>query len=91
MTGNRCARFISTGSPPARRRLKPRRHHGNEWNSNHLPAPRLVATADGAMVGWAALSPVSRAPVYAGVAEVSVYVAKTCVARELARRFWKHW
>ncbi len=44
------------------------------WDSAHLPAPRLVATSEGHVVGWAALSPVSSRAVYAGVAEVSVYV-----------------
>lgn len=47
------------------------------WNPAHLAAPRLVAIADEAIVGWAALSPVSRRLVYAGVAEVSVYVGET--------------
>lgn len=45
-----------------------------EWNSNHLTAPRLVATSEEQIVGWAALSPVSSRAVYAGVAEISVYV-----------------
>jgi phosphinothricin acetyltransferase len=54
------------------------------WDAAHLPAPRLVALAGhggvgegrrGAVVGWAALSPVSSRCVYGGVAEVSVYVA----------------
>jgi len=45
-----------------------------DWNKAHLPAPRLVAVADERVVGWATLSPVSARPVYAGVAEVSVYV-----------------
>ena len=36
---------------------------------------RFVAEHDGAVVGWAALSPVSSRPCYAGVAENSVYVA----------------
>jgi L-amino acid N-acyltransferase YncA len=45
------------------------------WDRGHLPQCRLVArTADG-VVGWIALSPVSGRCVYAGVAEVSVYVA----------------
>jgi phosphinothricin acetyltransferase len=46
------------------------------WNNSHLPAPRLVATSKEFLGGWAALSPVSTRPVYAGVAEVSVYVAE---------------
>ena len=46
------------------------------WDKAHLPAPRLVAISDERIVGWAALSPVSAREVYAGVAEVSVYVAE---------------
>ena len=46
------------------------------WNQAHLAAPRLVAVADDAILGWAALSPVSTRSVYAGVAEVSVYVGE---------------
>lgn len=45
-----------------------------EWDRGHLPFARLVAEADGAVAGWAALSPVSGRRVYAGIAEVSVYV-----------------
>lgn len=45
------------------------------WDAAHLARPRLVARADGEVVAWAALSPVSRRAAYAGVAEVSVYVA----------------
>jgi len=46
-----------------------------EWDSGHLPAPRLIATDGRHIVGWAALSGVSLRSVYAGVAEVSVYVS----------------
>lgn len=44
------------------------------WDAGHLPTPRLVARIDGEVAGWAALSPVSDRCVYAGVAEVSIYV-----------------
>ena len=46
------------------------------WDAHHLPSARLVASASGVVKGWAALSPVSARAVYAGVAEVSVYVAQ---------------
>jgi len=46
-----------------------------QWDAGHLPVCRLVAHAEGRMVGWAALSRISSRAVYAGVAEVSVYVA----------------
>lgn len=49
--------------------------HWTEWDAEHLRSPRLVARAENQVLGWAALSPVSRRQVYAGVAEVSVYVA----------------
>jgi len=45
------------------------------WDASHLKEPRLVARAGERVKGWAALSAVSRRSVYAGVAEVSVYVA----------------
>ncbi len=45
------------------------------WDAGHLPVPRLVGSRGGSIAGWAALSPVSRRPVYRGVAELSVYVA----------------
>ncbi|HTZ75532.1 MAG TPA: GNAT family N-acetyltransferase [Candidatus Aquilonibacter sp.] len=47
------------------------------WNKGHLQSCRFVARAgrDG-VAGWAALSPVSGRCVYAGVAEVSVYVSE---------------
>ena len=48
----------------------------NEWNNGHIQSCRLVATVDGIVAGWAALSAVSSRPVYAGVAEVSVYIGK---------------
>src|ERR1700678_4400600 len=46
-----------------------------EWNRSHLGHSRLVAIADGEVIGWAALTPVSGRCVYAGVAEISVYIA----------------
>jgi L-amino acid N-acyltransferase YncA len=45
------------------------------WDTAHLGEHRLVAERDGRVVGWIALVPVSRRACYAGVAEVSVYVA----------------
>ena len=44
------------------------------WDAEHLPFGRLVARAEGTLLGWGALSPVSKRGCYAGVAEASVYV-----------------
>jgi phosphinothricin acetyltransferase len=45
------------------------------WDSGHLKTCRIVATLRDEIIGWAALNKVSGRCVYAGVAEVSVYVA----------------
>lgn len=55
------------------------------WDAAHLPHCRLVARETGAVVGWAALSPVSARRVYRGVAEVSVYVAESARGRGVGR------
>jgi L-amino acid N-acyltransferase YncA len=47
-----------------------------DWHKGHLPTCRLIAEKDYEILGWAALSSVSSRCVYAGVAEVSVYVAQ---------------
>jgi phosphinothricin acetyltransferase len=48
-----------------------------EWNAAHLSHSRIVSTDEkGTISGWAALTPVSGRCVYAGVAEVSVYVSE---------------
>ncbi len=46
-----------------------------KWDKAHLSDRRLAAITEGKVIGWAALSPVSERCVYAGVAEVSIYVA----------------
>ena len=46
------------------------------WDAAHLPEHRFVAERDGRVVGWIALLPVSSRCCYAGVAEISAYVAE---------------
>jgi phosphinothricin acetyltransferase len=47
----------------------------DDWNAAHLREPRVAARDASGLVGWAALTPYSARPAYAGVAEVSIYVA----------------
>jgi phosphinothricin acetyltransferase len=47
------------------------------WDAAHVAQPRLVAERGGQIIGWAVLSPVSARAVYAGVAEVTIYIAET--------------
>src|SRR5215475_633513 len=46
-----------------------------KWNANHHTHSRLVARTEKGVVAWAGLARVSARQVYAGVAEVSIYVA----------------
>ena len=57
-----------------------------EWDANHLHHSRFVARDAGAVGGWAALSAVSKRACYAGVAEVSVYIAGAHRRKGLGRR-----
>jgi phosphinothricin acetyltransferase len=57
-----------------------------EWDAGHLRHSRLTIRAGETVSGWAALSPVSRRECYAGVAEVSVYVAAAYRGQGLGRR-----
>ena len=45
-----------------------------KWDSSHVTEPRLILRKDGQAAAWASLSRVSARKVYAGVAEVSIYV-----------------
>lgn len=56
-----------------------------KWDSGHLQDCRRVATSGGEVLGWAALSPVSSRRVYAGVTEVSVYVASAAQGQGVGR------
>jgi L-amino acid N-acyltransferase YncA len=47
------------------------------WDASHSSFARLVTREKETVVGWAALSPVSARKAYAGVAEVSVYIAES--------------
>jgi L-amino acid N-acyltransferase YncA len=56
-----------------------------KWDAGHLAVARLVARLESDVVGWAALSAVSSRAVYAGVAEVSIYVAESARGRGVGR------
>lgn len=52
------------------------------WDAGHTAEHRFVAVdADGVVLGWVACSPVSDRCVYAGVLELSVYVAAAARGR----------
>lgn len=65
------AEGIATGDATFETRVPDRRSLEHSW----LPEHRWVAQLDGEVAGWAAAKSVSARPVYAGVAETSVYIA----------------
>ena len=56
-----------------------------KWTAAHLPHSRIVARDGTGVLGWAALSAVSGRCVYAGVAEVSIYIAEREQGRGVGR------
>lgn len=55
------------------------------WDQEHLPFARLVMRDEDRILGWAALSPVSKRTVYRGVAELTVYVAESARGQGIGR------
>lgn len=47
-----------------------------DWDKGHIKTCRLVARLGNVVLGWVALSPTSSRCVYAGVAEVSIYIGE---------------
>jgi len=56
-----------------------------KFDRGRLPHSRLVATEDGAVVGWATVSPTSTRACYAGVVEHTVYVGEHARGRGVGR------
>jgi L-amino acid N-acyltransferase YncA len=58
----------------------------SEWDTGHLVEHRFVDLDGDRVLGWAAASPTSARPVYAGVVEASVYVADDAQGQGVGRR-----
>ncbi len=85
--GRRCARFTWKASPPEMRPSSRPRRSGKSGTRVIWSARGMVARSEsGEVLGWAALSGVSSRCVYAGVAEVSVYVAGAARGRGVGRK-----
>ena len=56
-----------------------------KWDEGHLQFARLVMRDGETVLGWAALSPVSKRHVYRGVAEVTVYVSENAQGQGIGR------
>ena len=57
-----------------------------EWTLHHHEHSRLVAIEDEQLLGWVALSPFSSIPAYAGVAEISLYIAEEARGKGVGTR-----
>ena len=57
----------------------------HDWDAGHLSTCRIVATEADAVLGWTALSQISKRPVYRGVTEVNIYIANTAQGQGVGR------
>ena len=62
----------------------------DEWDKSHLAHSRIVAIENNEVVGWAALTPVSGRCVYAGVAEISVYIDERNRGKGIGKILLRH-
>jgi L-amino acid N-acyltransferase YncA len=56
-----------------------------KWDEGHHQFARLVVRDGDKILGWAALSPVSKRTVYRGVAELTVYVTESARGQGVGR------
>ena len=56
-----------------------------QWDEGHLQFARFVMRDGETVLGWSALSPVSKRHVYRGVAEVTVYVSESARGKGIGR------
>jgi L-amino acid N-acyltransferase YncA len=56
-----------------------------KWDEAHLPIARIVMRDGEKVLGWAALSPVSKRDVYRGVAELTVAVTESARGKGVGR------
>ena len=62
----------------------------DEWDKSHMVKCRIVAVAENKIIGWAALLPVSGRSVYAGVAEVSLYISIEYRRQNIGKNLLEH-
>jgi len=61
-----------------------------DWDQGHLKNLRYVAVDHDQVAGWIALTPISGRCVYAGVAEVSVYISEKFRGRKVGYQLLQH-
>jgi L-amino acid N-acyltransferase YncA len=60
------------------------------WDKDHLPNCRFVLLDNEQVAAWIALAPVSGRCVYAGVAELSVYVGEAHRGKKIGKQLLEH-
>lgn len=61
-----------------------------DWNQKFHPHLRWIALHEKTVAGWAGLMPVSARKVYAGVAEVSIYIHPGFAGKGIGKRLMQH-
>ena len=58
----------------------------DKWDNKHVKNCRLVAMQESRVLGWAALTAITDNCVFAGVAEVSVYIAESARGKGIGKQ-----
>lgn len=61
-----------------------------EWDAAHIRECRFVAVVEDKVAGWTALSKVSNRCVYAGVAELSLYIGENARGKGVGQKLLQH-
>lgn len=61
----------------------------DEWDRNHISVCRLVVREGKKLIGWAALTPISKRAAHKGVAEVSIYLSSQSTGKGIGSRLLK--
>jgi len=59
-----------------------------KWDASHISSCRFVADNEDSILGWTALSQVSKREVYKGVAEVSIYIEANSRGSKVGQGCW---
>ena len=84
-TGSKCARFYLEGLAAGNSTFETEAPSWEKWDEGHHHFARLVIKDGDKVLGWAAVSPVSKRSAYRGVAELTVYVTESARGQGVGR------